>query len=100
MNLTTLLDDVSAAGAGTAVTCQTSPELQEAEAIGIIESASLVGTVKIQTSDDNSTWSDAITFTNTDGYDTVHTQFTMKKYVRGNVSAYTSGNVTVKMLAV
>jgi hypothetical protein len=81
-----LLDAAAATGAGTAVGVV-------GDHLGFYISITNTATVKIETSPDGSTWMDtSITAKTASGYfalDEAH------RYVRANVTAFTSGTVTV-----
>lgn len=90
MALKTLLNAVSAASAaaGTAQTMGDTPFLDGQNCRARIAlSADAAGSVvvKIQGSDDNSTWTDLLTHTGV-GIPSTEAEITCKKYMRGNVT--------------
>lgn len=94
----TLLNAVSAAGAGAAVEPDNkrgrSPESSVNTSKRTFQiSGTFVGTVKVQVSNDNTNWEDLITSTTTGGWESNAAW----QYVRGNVTAYTSGSITLVM---
>lgn len=96
----TLLAAVSAASAaaGTAQLLDVSPFLEGQNARGVIAlSPDAAGSVvvKIQSSPDNTTWTDVLTLTGV-GNPTLEGEVTCDKYMRGNVTgAGSAGKVSV-----
>lgn len=96
----TLLSAVSAAAAaaGSTVTLGVSPFLDGQNARArIVLSADAAGSVvvKVQGSDDGTTWSDLLTHTGV-GTPSTEAEVTCKKYMRGNVTgAGSAGEVSV-----
>ena len=96
----TLLNAVSAAAAaaGTALLLDVSPFLDGENCRGrIVLSADAAGSVvvKIQGSDDNSTWTDLLTHTGV-GTPSTEADIICKKYMRGNVTgAGSAGKASV-----
>ncbi len=102
MKITTLGSNLAAVAAVAGVEMRTSPFIQEAEAISVIEATDdFAGTLKIESSDDNSVFTTVITFTGnaTTGVLTQLDQITMKAYMRANLTAVTAGKVSAKLLA-
>ena len=92
--------DFGAAETGTAVTMEVSPFLPHKKAIVWI-GGTFVGTMKISCSDDNSTWTDyAIAVNGGAGVTTTTPHMaaiSLKKYMRAQCTAYTSGSAKVRM---
>lgn len=84
----TLLSAVGATGAGTA-----SAVVDPLKPRAFVVSGTFVATVKIQVSMDNSTWFDLSSQTAAAAVESTGPW----KYVRGNVTAFTSGTVTLTM---
>ncbi len=102
MKITTLGSNLAAVAAVAGVEMRTSPFIQEAEAISVIEATDdFDGTLLIQTSDDNAAWTTVITFLGVPltGVLTQLDQVTMKAYMRANVTVLVAGKVSAKLLA-
>jgi hypothetical protein len=67
MQISKLLDNVSEDGAGTALKCMTSPFDEGKNAIAVFDVSGFEGAVKLQSSDDNSTWADVSTLAGNGG---------------------------------
>ena len=94
--------DFGAAETGTVVTMDTSPFLPHKKA-DLFVTGTYVGTMKISGSDDNSTWTDYAIAVN-GGAGTTETTphiaaVSLKKYMRAQCTAYTSGAAKVRMIA-
>lgn len=94
LDLQTLLNAVSATGAGSALDLSAS-ERYQGGAHTFEVSGSFVGSVDIEGSiDGGSTWHVLATFTDTGG---LHIEGGAFTHVRGNVTAHTSGSITLKV---
>lgn len=93
---------VGSAAAGTAVANPL--EVGQApgrDAVAVIHSpgGAFVGTVKLQTSDDNSTWADAATAQAMTGPGIAFVAHAAARYYRLNVTAYTSGSISATIIS-
>jgi len=90
--------NLTVAAAGTAVTLNGTPFMQNREATVVISTSGLAGaTLRIQTSEDNSTWTDLVTV-NSQG-PVKMAQFRVTPYIRYNVTtAGTGGTANVYLL--
>jgi len=86
-------DAWTAVETGTAVTIDTSPFFERGHLKAQLGGDDFVGTMKLQGSDDNSTWTDLIASMVKHRVDQVQ----VKKYMRANCTAYTSGTGYVRL---
>lgn len=94
LDLQTLLNAISATGAGSAFDLS-ADERYQGGAHSFEVSGSFVGSVDIEGSiDGGSTWHVLATFTDAGG---LHIEGGAFTHVRGNVTAYTSGSITLKV---
>lgn len=95
--VTALGEGLNSVAAATAVEQDTTPAMQNHNVIvEIIPDASFAGTAKVQGSDDNSTWVDLLTVTNTAGR---KASVRNRRYMRANVTARTAGTVSAYLTA-
>jgi hypothetical protein len=83
--------DFTTVEAGAAVTMDHEPFFPRREAMAVV-TGTFVGSIKIQGSDDNSTWSDLV-----DVSEPEYVQVTLQKYMRANCTAYTSGTIKARI---
>lgn len=89
MDLVTLGEDLAAVAVGASNEMNTTPTMEKHNVIGeIVPDAAFAGTAKIQGSDDNVTFVDLLTITDTAGK---KAGFLTKRYMRVNVTARTAG---------
>ena len=93
MEVKTLLSAVTAAGAGTAVQPPTGSGANYARKFPLIVSGITTATVTIQVSLDGTIWEDLSAIT-ADVATSVDVTF---NWIRANVTAYTSGTITVQL---
>lgn len=96
MKLTALGTDVAAVAAGTSVEMNVTPFMQKQSAVACILANALVGTYKIQGSDDGTTWTDLLTVS--DGGSKM-LEVKLYQYMRDNMTAFTSGKGSSYLLA-
>ncbi len=99
MQQTVLGEGLNSVAAETAVEMTTSPFLPHRSAVAKLNvSSNFNGTVKIQGSDDGTTYTDLLTVTGTT-QPNKEAQVTLKKYMRANVTAYTAGSANAYLNA-
>lgn len=93
------LGTADSAGAQSSVEMLTEPFIEGRDVEYQIDSAALVGTVDIESSeDDEATWVQEVTFTPV-GDETLIGTVTLKRHMRINVTSYTSGSAPVNLRA-
>ncbi len=102
MDIVTLGSAINAAGAGSSVnmvTAHKSPFIPNQKVKGEINCNGLSGQMKIQGSDDNSSWTDLLDTGSLTTSDRTKTAvFELKKYMRYNMVSRTAGDVDVHIL--
>lgn len=94
-----LIGTAGSVAAGSTITNNTSPFMEGASVVVMAHAltGAFTGSAKLQESDDGTTWSDISGAVAADaGVDFF--QITLKKYIRINCTAYTSGGVSFTML--
>ena len=97
-NVQTLLDAVTATGAGSTVNLGPKP-IENARYL--LKSASITtgGTIKVQGSEDDSTWYDLVTVAvSATGNTSAQIAGPIPKYIRGNCTARTDGTYTLTVV--
>ncbi len=92
-----LLTDGNAVAAGTSYECRSTPFVYGRHPTAVVTCNGFTGTVKIQTSDDDSTWTDVATVTGTTTDRTELLAITLKPWIRANVTARCAGSVSVDL---
>jgi hypothetical protein len=93
---------VGSAAAGTAVASpQEVGQAPGRDAVAVIHSpgGAFVGTVKLQTSDDNSSWADAATAQAMTGPGIAFIAHAAARFYRLNVTAWTSGSISATVIS-
>lgn len=91
MKVQVLGESVGATGAGSSVDMSTTPFMDRHSVAGCIDvSPNFDGTYSIQTSDDGSSWTTVMTVTGAN-QPNKKAEIALKRYVRGNMTAYTAG---------
>jgi hypothetical protein len=98
MQLHSLLVDAATVADGAALECRTSPFDEGKNAVMLVHSAAFNGTVKLQSSDNGTTWADVETVTEAATDRGVAKSVTLKRYMRGSVTARTGGAVSMHLM--
>lgn len=93
------LGTVDAAENLTSVEMLTSPFMEGRTVEYVVDCDALSGTVKIQSSNDDSSWSDEVTVTETGSDRSVRGTVTLDRYMRFICSSYTSGEADAHLRA-
>ena len=98
MQMKVLGTALAAAAASTGVEMNVTPYIEGKEVVGSIDLNGFHGTVKIQSSDDDSTYADVLTVTTAAPASfSKEATMTLKKYMRANVTAFTAGACDVNL---
>ncbi len=89
---------LNSVAAEASVKMMTSPFAEGREVAYVINCDGFNGTVKIQSSDDDTVWADVVTVTEAVSDRSHMEQVELSRYMRANVTAYTAGNVDVQLL--
>jgi hypothetical protein len=103
MKTLALLEKQASVAAGTAQQTLTTPFLQGMQVVGLISvSSDFNGQAKIQVSDDNASWTDALVYPAAAGAENQSKMANVSlagRYVRGNLTTRTAGNCSIYLLS-
>ena len=100
MKTQVLAQDIAAVTVGAANTEMTTPFVEGRECLVLFECNAFVGTVKLQSSQDNVVWTDEISKVLAAATDmAAMEQITLQRYMRSNITVRTAGSVSLKLIA-
>lgn len=100
MKTQVLAQDIAAVTVGASSTELTTPFVEGRECLALFEFNAFVGTVKLQSSPDDSVWTDEFSKVIAAASDmSALEQVTLARYMRSNVTVRTGGSVSLKLVA-